>query len=88
MSEAKSMHVQTVVAQATVQGFDEGIFHGFPGTNTIQLPHPPTIGPVFKRPGLEFRAMIHCDRSWSRSFAKHAIEGAAHGLAGHPNTGL
>ncbi len=53
--------VQTLIAQPPVKRLDEGVFHGFPGPNEIQL-HAALIGPVFERARHELGAVIDGDR--------------------------
>ena len=71
------MHVQALVAQAPVEGLDEGVFHGFARPNEVEL-HAALIGPVFERARHEFRAVIDGDRARRvRRRAEDAIEGRA-----------
>jgi hypothetical protein len=79
--------VQTLVSQAAVKRFNEGVLHRFTRPNEVEW-HASAIGPIFERPLLEFRPMIHRDRSWSRSFAEDTFEGSADSLTRHPKTGL
>ena len=67
------MHVQTLVPQATVKRFNEGIFHGFTRPNEVELDAPP-IGPIFQRSRLEFRPMIDRDRAGRCMCAQPTIE--------------
>jgi len=81
------VHVQTFVSQAPVKRFNEGVFHGFARSNEVEL-DTAVIGPIFKRPRLEFRAMIHRDRPWAWCPVQGSIEGLADRLSRHPHTGL
>ena len=46
---AELVHVQTLVVQSAVKGFNKGIIHGFARSNEVELDTPP-IGPIFERP--------------------------------------
>ena len=45
---AELVHVQTLVSQASVKRFNEGVFHRFAGPNKVEL-QAPTIRPIFER---------------------------------------
>jgi len=74
------VHVQTLVPQASVKRFNEGIFHGFTRSNEVEL-HAPTIGPIFERSRLEFSSMIDGDGPRPLAFAQDAIKYLTHCLA-------
>ena len=80
--------VQTLIAQPAVKGFDERVFHGFPGADEIEL-DAAREGPVLERPSVlerprhELGAVIDGDRPRWRAVGEHTIQGRAHGLAGH-----
>src|SRR5438552_3203515 len=46
---AELVHVQTLVSQSAIKGFNTGILHGFAWSNEVEL-HAPPIGPIFERP--------------------------------------
>ena len=43
------VHVQTLISQETVKGFNKGILHGFARPNEVEL-HASVIGPIFEHP--------------------------------------
>ena len=43
------MDVQTLLAQPPIKRFNEGILHGFPGSNEVEL-DATVIGPILQRP--------------------------------------
>jgi hypothetical protein len=53
---------------------------GLPGRMKLSWTAPP-IDPIFERPGLEFRAVIHRDGARAQTLAEHTIKYLAHGLA-------
>src|SRR6185503_10595907 len=69
------MHVQTLVAQASVERFNEGVFHRFPWADEVEL-DATQEGPVLKGARHEFRAVIDRDRSQAVGGWQYAIEGA------------
>src|SRR5436309_6498654 len=70
------LHVQTFVPESPVERLDERIFYGFAGTDEVEE-HPAAIRPVFERPRLELRAVIHRDRARPRRAPEHAVQGRA-----------
>ena len=49
--------VETLVSEPSVKRLDEGIFHGSPRPNEIEL-HATAIRPIFERTRQEFSAVI------------------------------
>jgi hypothetical protein len=43
------VHVQTLVSQAAVKGFNTGLLHGCARPNEVES-HASVIGPIFERP--------------------------------------
>src|SRR4029434_4959106 len=56
------LHVQTFVPYSPVERLDERVLHGFAGADEVEE-HTAVIRPVFERPRLELRAVIHRDRA-------------------------
>src|SRR6476619_2156403 len=57
------VHVQTLVAQPSVERLDEGVFHRFARPNEIEL-DATLIRPVLEGARHEFRTVIDGDRPW------------------------
>src|SRR5262249_42749354 len=76
------MHVQALVAQASVERLDESVLYGFAGPDEVEL-DAALIRPVLERSGGELRAVIDGDRARDRAAAEDSIEGDGHGAARH-----
>src|SRR6188768_3963466 len=70
------VHIQTLITQTCVERLNEGIFHGFAGTNEVEL-HATCEGPVLERARHELGAVIDGDRPWSSPAGEGAIKSFA-----------
>lgn len=81
------MHVQTLVSRSAVQGFNNGILHGFAWSNEVEL-HALPIDPIFERPRLGFGAIIHRDEVWALRPVQGSIKDLVADLTRHLKTGF
>ena len=81
------MHVQTLVTQPPIERLNKRIFHGFAGSNEVELDAPP-IRPILESTGLEFRPMIDRDGARPLALSQDVIKYVTHQRSRHPKSGL